>query len=148
MSFSASYTTVNVRHLAHPQDVNTVSTDALRENTGHFAVNNSAPQFAGCTAATPNAASCFPTSLTSAAFEVSLPTASNANYTVVIPGLIAVNNATGQRIVSPIAADYFRRLETQLLFCCVCNGRRRTKAIFDSQLAGSVRTPRANKSLL
>ena len=141
MSFSASYITVNARHLAHPQDVNTVNTDALRENYRRFAVNNPGVQFAGCTAATPNAASCFPTSLTSAAFGVSLPAASNANYTVVIPGLIAVNNATGQRIVSPIAADYFRRLGPNYFFVASVTGGAVTKAIFDSQLTGSVRAP-------
>ncbi len=141
MSFSASYITVNARHLAHPQDVNTVNTDALRENYRRFAVNNPAAQFAGCTAATPNAPSCFPSGLTAAAFEVSLPTASNANYTVVIPGLIAVNNATGQRIVNPIAANYFRRLGPNYFFVASVTGGAVTKAIFDSQLTGSVRTP-------
>jgi len=30
---------------------------------------------------------------------------------MVIPGLIIVNNTTGLRIVSPIAADYFRKLD-------------------------------------
>ena len=141
MSFSANYITVNARHLAHPQDVNTVNTDALRENYRRFAVNNTAPQFAGCTAATPNAPSCFPTNLTAAAFGVSLPTASNATYTVVIPGLIVVNNATGQRIVNPIAANYFRRLGPNYFFVASITGGLVSKAVFDSQLAGSVRTP-------
>ena len=139
-SFSASYITVNARHLAHPQDVNIVDTGALRENYRRFAVGNTSPQFAGCTVATPNAPSCFPASLAQAAF-ISLPTASGGNYTVVIPGLIVVNNSTGQRIVSAIAADYFRRLGPNYFFVAAVTGGAVTKAIFDSQLAGSVRAP-------
>jgi hypothetical protein len=141
MAFSASYISVQGRFLAHPQDVNTVNTSAMVENYRRFAVNNPGPQFAGCTAATPSAPSCFPTSLSSAAFGVSLPTITNANYTVVIPGLIAVNNATGQRIVSPIAADYFRKLGPNYFFISSVTNGAVTKAIFDSQLGGSVRAP-------
>ncbi|MCU0239923.1 MAG: TonB-dependent receptor, partial [Pyrinomonadaceae bacterium] len=87
-TLSASYITVNTKHLAHPQDVNNVNTTALVDNFRRFAGRN-------------------PNSLAEAAF-FSLPTASNAAFTVVVPGLIAVNNATGLRIVSPIASNYFR----------------------------------------
>lgn len=138
MVFTANFITINGRHLAHPQDVNVVNTDAMRENFRRFAVNN--PAFPGCTTATPNAPVCFPTNLSSAAF-FPMPTASNALFTVVIPGLIAVNNTTGQRIVSPIAADYFRRLGPNYFFVSSVTGGAVNKAIFDSQLAGTVRAP-------
>ena len=138
MALSANFITINGRHLAHPQDVNIVQTDLLRENFRRFAVNN--PAFPGCTTATPNAATCFPTNLSTAAF-FPMPTASNALFTVVIPGLIAVNNTTGQRIVSPIAADYFRRLGPNYFFVSAVTGGLVNKAVFDAQLAGSVRTP-------
>jgi hypothetical protein len=138
MAFSASYITVNARHLAHPQDVNIVQTDLMRENFRRFAVNN--PAFPGCTTATPTAPTCFPPNLATAAF-FPMPTTSNALFTVVIPGLVAVNNTTGQRIVSPIAADYFRRLGPNYFFVAAVTGGLVTKAIFDAQLAGSVRAP-------
>jgi hypothetical protein len=138
MSLSASYITVNARHLAHPQDVNIVQTDLLRENFRRFAVNN--PGFPGCTTATPNAPSCFPPNLSTAAF-FPMPTASNALFTVVIPGLVAVNNTTGQRFVSPIAADYFRRVGPNYFFVAAVTGGAVTKAIFDAQIAGTVRAP-------
>jgi hypothetical protein len=138
MSISASFITVQARHLAHPQDVNIVQTDQLVENFRRFAVNN--PGFPGCTTATPNAPSCFPPNLSTAAF-FPMPTTSNALFTVVIPGLIAVNNTTGQRFVSPIAADYFRRVGPNYFFIASVTGGAVTKAIFDSQLAGSVRAP-------
>lgn len=138
MSISASYITVNGRHLAHPQDVNTVNTDALRENFRRFAVNN--PAFPGCTSATPNAPTCFPSNLPTAAF-FPMPTVSNPLFTVVIPGLIAINNTTGQRIVSPIAADFFRKLGPNYFFVASVTGGLVNKAAFDAQLAGTVRAP-------
>lgn len=138
MAISANFITINGRFLAHPQDVNIVQTDLLRENFRRFAVNN--PAFAGCTTATPNAPSCFPPNLSTAAF-FPMPTASNALFTVVIPGLIAVNNTTGQRIVSPIAADFFRRLGPNYFFVASVTGGAVNKAVFDAQLAGSVRAP-------
>jgi hypothetical protein len=138
MSFSASYILVNAHHLAHPQDVNIVQTDLLRENFRRFAVNN--PAFPGCTTATPSAASCFPANLSTAAF-FPMPTTSNPLFTVVIPGLIAINNTTGQRIVSPIAADFFRRLGPNYFFVSAVTGGAVTKTIFDAQLAGTVRAP-------
>jgi hypothetical protein len=138
MSISASFITVQARHLAHPQDVNIVDTDAMRENFRRFAVNN--PAFAGCTTVTPTAASCFPPNLTTAAF-FPMPTTSNALFTVVIPGLIAVNNTTGQRFVSPIAADFFRRVGPNYFFVSAITGGLVNKATFDSQLGGTVRAP-------
>jgi hypothetical protein len=136
MSLSASYIMVNSHHLNHPQDINAPNTDALRENFRRFAVNN----IPGCTTATPNAPSCYPTSITAASF-FSVPTASNASYTVVIPGLIAVNNATGQRFVSAVAANFFRPLAPNYFFVASVTGGAVTKSIFDMQLAGTVRTP-------
>ena len=136
MSISATFITNNGRHLAHPQDVNLVNSDALRENFRRFAVNN--PAFPGCTTATPNAPSCFPPNLATAAF-FPMPTSSNPLFTVIVPGFIAVNNTTGQRIVSPIAADYFRAVGPNYFFVKALTGL--DKATFDSLLTGTVRSP-------
>ncbi len=135
---TANYITVNARHLAHPQDVNNVNTDNLRENFRRFAVNN--PAFAGCTSATPNAPSCFPPNLSTAAF-FPMPTTSNPLFTVIVPGLVAVNNTTGERFVSPIAANFFRKLGPNYFFVAGVTGGAINKATFDSLLAGTVRSP-------
>lgn len=125
-SISASYITVNARHLAHPQDVNNVNTANLIENFRRFAGRN-------------------PASLTEAAF-FSLPQTCTApavcppGYTVVVPGLIGVNGL-GQRIVSPIAANYFRKLGPNYFFISSVTNGAVNKATFDSLSAGSVRTP-------
>lgn len=138
MALSASYIMVNARHLGHPQDVNNVNTDQLRENFRRFAVNN--PGFPGCTTATPTAPVCFPSNLSTAAF-FPMPTVSNALFTVIIPGLIAVNNTTGQRFVSPIAADFFRRVGPNYFFVRAVTGGLVNKPAFDAQLVGTVRAP-------
>lgn len=140
-SISASYIMVNSHHLNHPEDINPPNTDLLRENFRRFAVNN--PNFPGCTTATPTASSCFPADINTASFfylQAGLTT-SNALFTVVIPGLIAVNNTTGQRIVNPIAANFFRPLGPNYFFPAAITGGAVTKAVFDAQLAGTVRTP-------
>ena len=134
MSISASYITVNARHLAHPQDVNNVNTTALIDNFRRFTANNPVACGPNPCPATGRA----PTSLSEAAF-FSLPTASNPLYTVVVPGFIAVNNTTGQRIVSPIAADFFRKLGPNYFFVRALTGL--NKATFDTLLAGTLRAP-------
>ena len=103
MSISATFITNNGRHLAHPQDVNIVNTAALVDNFKRFF-------------------GVAPASLTQAGF-FSLPTSNCApsatcpqGFTVIIPGILGVNNA-GQKIVSPIAADYFRKLGPELFLC-------------------------------
>ncbi|HEY2866596.1 MAG TPA: hypothetical protein VGJ02_05850, partial [Pyrinomonadaceae bacterium] len=124
MSISATFITNNGRHLAHPQDVNIVDTSALVENFRRFAGRA-------------------PTSLTEAGF-FSLPTTC-ANpalcppgWTVVVPGLIGINGL-GQKVISPIAADYFRKLGPNYFFVQALTGI--NKATFDSLIAGSLRAP-------
>ncbi len=135
MSLSVSGIMVNAHHLNHPQDINAPNTSKLRENFRRFAVG----VIPGCTAATPTAPSCYPTDIASASF-FSIPATSNAAYTVVIPRLIAVNNATGERFVSPVAANFFRPLAPNYFFASALTGGAATKAVFDAQLVGTVRT--------
>jgi hypothetical protein len=104
--------------------VNIVDTNALNENFRRFAGRN-------------------PRNLTEAAF-FSLPTACDATHpcppgwTIVVPGFIGINGL-GQKVVSPIAADYFRKLGPNYFFVQALTGL--NKATFDSLLAGSLRAP-------
>ncbi len=132
---SASFITVNARHLAHPQDVNLVQSSLMVDNFRRFTANNPVACGGPCPA-TGRA----PTNLAEAGF-FSLPTTSSALYTVVIQGLIVVNNTTGLKIVSPIAADYFRKLGPNYFFVASVTGGAVNKATFDSLLAGSLRSP-------
>lgn len=124
MSISASYITVNAKHLGHPQDVNSVNYPAMIENFRRFAGRN-------------------PTSLTEAAF-FSLPTTCAApavcppGYTVVIPGFVGINGL-GQKVVNPIASNFFRKIGPNYFFVRALTGL--DKTAWDSLLAGSTRTP-------
>jgi hypothetical protein len=134
MSISGGYIMVNAKHLGHPQDVNNVNSQNLVDNFRRFTANN--PVACGAVACGPNGRA--PTSLSEAAF-FSMPTASSALYTVIVPGFIAVNNTTGQRIVSPIAANFFRKLGPNYFFVQALTGL--NKATFDTLLAGTLRAP-------
>ncbi|MFT3744077.1 MAG: TonB-dependent receptor [Pyrinomonadaceae bacterium] len=136
MSLSASYIAVNAKHLGHPQDVNPVNLTSLVDNFRRFTANQ--PAGAACGAVACPSTGRAPTSLSEAAF-FSLPTTSSALFTVVVPGFIAVNNSTGQRIVSPIAADFFRKLGPNYFFVQALTGL--SKTTFDSLLAGTLRAP-------
>ena len=136
MSISASYITVNARHLAHPQDVNNVNQQSLVDNFRRYTANQ--PAGGACGPVACGSTGRAPTNLSEAAF-FSLPTVSNALYTVVVPGFVAVNNTTGLRFVSPIAADFFRKLGPNYFFVRALTGL--NKATFDSLIAGSLRAP-------
>ena len=126
MVFTVNAITINGRHLAHPQDVNTVNSTALVDNFRRFF-------------------GIAPANLSQAGF-FSLPTSNCApsaacplGFTVIIPGLVGVNGA-GQKIVSPIAANYFRKLGPNYFFVASATGGAVNKATFDAAIAGSLRT--------
>lgn len=145
MALSASYITVNARHLAHPQDVNTVRLDRL---TGNF------QRFFGFA----------PTSFAQAAFGITIPTTPAAGLTacaqspngcftnavgrqfaVIIPGMIVAPVVGGlpdvnNKVVNPIMANYFRKLGPNYFFIASASGGLVSKAVFDSQLGGSLAT--------
>lgn len=145
MSVSANYITVQARHLAHPQDVNTVRTDRL---VGNF------QRFFGFG----------PSSLSAAAFGITIPTtaagglgacpqspngcftnAVGRQFAVIIPGMIVAPITGGlpdvtQKVVNPVMANYFRTLGPNYFFIASASGGLVSKALFDSQLGGSLAT--------
>lgn len=146
MALSAQYVTVNARHLAHPQDVNTVRSDRLVGNFNRFFGFN-------------------PTSLSQAAFGISIPSvgtvftggcaatpygcftnAAGRQFLIIIPGMIGALVTGGvpdlnNKVVNPIMANYFRTLGPNYFFIASASGGLVSKALFDSQLAGSLATP-------
>lgn len=142
MSISASYIMVNAKHLGHPSDYNPVDQGALVENFRRF--------FGGP-----------PPSLSAAAFGINIPSAANdprvvacpgnvpaplcftnlgATWAALIPGFIAAPVANlNSRVISPIAANYFRRLGPNYFFVRALTGL--SKEVFDTQLPGTLRSP-------
>ena len=121
LSVKASYIFVGAHNLPHPTDLNAPQTNLQIQNFQRFAGR-------------------LPTSQQEA-IAFSVPTASSAAYTVVIPGIIAVNNATGLRFVSPAVANFFRPNAPNYFLAQALTGGAVTKAVLDSQLVGSLRTP-------
>ncbi|MBV9215431.1 MAG: carboxypeptidase regulatory-like domain-containing protein [Acidobacteria bacterium] len=147
MAVSGSFILVNAKHLAHPQDVNIVRTDRLVGNFNRFFGFN-------------------PTSLSQAAFGISIPTSVAAGLTacpqspngcftnavgrtfaVIIPGMIVAPYVgpggapdLNNKVVNPIMANYFRTLGPNYFFIASASGGLVSKAIFDSQLGGSLAT--------
>jgi hypothetical protein len=138
LSLSASWIYVGAHHLPHPQDVNSTRVDLLLENFRRFSANN--PVL--CPAPNPCPNGRAPLSYAEATF-FPMPTATSALYTVVIPGMIAVNNTSGQRIISPVIANYFRPSAPNYFFAQANSGGAVTPAVLNAQLVGTVRTPGA-----
>ncbi|MEJ7576495.1 MAG: TonB-dependent receptor [Pyrinomonadaceae bacterium] len=124
MSFSANYVFVGAHHLPHPRDVNASRTDLLVENFRRFAGRA-------------------PSSFGEAALFFSNPLLSTPNpaFTLRIPGIVAVNNATGAVIVNPLAANFFRPSAPNYFFAQSVTGGVVTPAVLNAALAGSLRTP-------
>src|SRR5205814_2577276 len=138
---SASYLFVGAHHLPHPEDVNAPGTDFLAESFRRFAVGN--PGICGTDAAC-LANGRLPTSFGEAAL-FPIPTASNALFTVLVPGLVAVNNITHLGVISPLAANFFRPSAPNYFFVQSVTGGAVTPATLNAILASAntLRTPGA-----
>lgn len=64
-----------------------------------------------------------------------------ANWVNVIPGIISVNTTTGQRVIAPAVANFFRPNAPNYFLAQSLSNGAVTKAVLDSQLAGTLRTP-------
>jgi hypothetical protein len=127
MSLQVSYIFVGAHNLPHPTDLNSPQTNLQIENYRRF------------TATAVNPQGTLPANQT-AAISFSLPTTSNAQYTVVIPGIIVVNNATGLRVISPAVANFFRPNAPNYFLAQALTGGAVTPGVLNSQLAGTLRT--------
>jgi len=127
MSLSASYLFVGAHHLPHPLDVNAPRTDLQIQNFQRF--------FGGALPAN-----------TTAAVAFSIPTtapgsAAGVGCAVVIPGMVA--QCPGGRVVAPAIANFFRPNAPNYFLAQALSGGAVTKAVLDSQLTGSLRSPGA-----
>lgn len=124
LAISASYLYTRARHLPRPTDLNTPNTALQIEN------------YRRCYGSNPTT--------TQAALTVN-PAACTApgTWVNVIPGMISVNTANGQRVIAPAVANFFRPNAPNYFLANSLSGGAVTKAVLDSQLAGTLRTPGA-----
>ena len=117
MSLSVGYIGVFAHHLPHPTDLNTPDTGLQIENFRRFAGRDPIN--------------------TQEAVAFSVPTVSNAAFTVVIPGMVAVNNMTGLGFVAPAVANFFRPNAPNYFLASALSGGLVSKAALDAALAGA-----------
>jgi hypothetical protein len=123
MALSASYIFVGAHHLPHPTDLNTPDTSLQIQNYvrcfGTLPTNTQA-------VSTVNPSAC------------SIP---GHTFVNVIPNMISVDTTTGQRVIAPAIANFFRPNSPNYFLAQALSGGLVTKAVLDSQLAGTLRTP-------
>jgi hypothetical protein len=124
MAFSASYIFVGAHHLPHPTDLNTPNTNLQIQNFQRF--------FGGALPASTQQAVAFSIATTAPG------SATGVGCFVVIPGMVA-QCPTG-RVVAPAIANFFRPNAPNYFLAQALSGGAVTKAVLDSQLAGSLRT--------
>lgn len=129
MSISVGYIYVGAHHLPHPTDLNPPRTDLQIQNFARFAGRN-------------------PNSTTEAVGFINIATTApgttfvnsyGITCGVVLPGIIA-QCPTG-RVISPAIANFFRPNAPNYFLAQSVSGGLVTKAVLDSQLAGTLRTP-------
>lgn len=129
MALSVSYLFVGAKHLPRPTDLNQPQTELQIQNFQRFAGRD-------------------PRNPTEAIANISIATtAPGTTFTnpfgvtcgVVIPGIIA-QCPTG-RVISPAVANFFRPNAPNYFLAQTVSGGLVTKAVLDSQLAGTLRTP-------
>ncbi|MEJ7618572.1 MAG: TonB-dependent receptor, partial [Pyrinomonadaceae bacterium] len=135
MSLSGSYIFVGAHHLPLPVDVNEVRQDLLVQNYQRYAGTARTP--AGFTDAVLAASGLFPTTAPGTTFTN--PFNAAETFAVVLPGFI-VQGPRG-RVISPFAANFFRPSGANYFLVQANTGL--TPTVFNSLLAGTLRTPTA-----
>ncbi len=128
-AISASYLYVGAHHLPRPTDLNPQNTALLVQNFQRFAgilPTNSDLALGGI-------------SIAATAPGTTFTNAFGVTCGVVIPGIIA-QCPTG-RVIVPAVANFFRTNAPNYLLATALTGGAVTKAVLDSQLAGTLRTP-------
>jgi len=125
MSLSANYLYVGAHHLPHPTDSNTPQTDLQIQNFQRF--------FGGALPQTTTQAVAFSIPSTAPG------TAAGVGCFVVIPGMVA--QCPNGRVVAPAIANFFRPNAPNYFLASALSGGAVSKAVLDSQLVGSLRTP-------
>lgn len=126
ISLSVGYIFVGARHLPHPTDLNTPNTALQIQNYRR----------------------CFGTDpLTTQDVSTVNPAACTAagTWVNIIPGVISINTATGQGVIAPAIANFFRPNAPNYFLASALSGGAVTKAVLDGALAASntLRTPGA-----
>ncbi len=137
MSLSVSYIHVGARHLPHPTDLNSPDTSLQIANFRRYANRLPLTQTEAVGGITIPSG----TSTTGLTIVPGTPFVNNFGVTcaVVVPGIIA--QCPNGRVINPAIANFFRPNAPNYFLAFAASGGLVTKAVLDSQLAGTLRTP-------
>lgn len=154
MAISASYLYVGAHHLPRPTDLNSPNTSLQIQNFNRYTGRNPTSTTEAITLSIPSSVATglgacpagVPAGLT--CFTLATPTGANPypnagqTFVAIVPGMVAapVTNLNN-RIVSPAVANFFRPNAPNYFLAQALSGGALNKALLDSALAGSLRTP-------
>ena len=121
MSLGVSYIYVGARHLPHPTDLNAPNTALQIQN------------YVRCFGTLPTT--------TQAVATVNPATCTNGTFANVVTGVISQNVNTGERVIAPAIANFFRPNGPNYFLAYALSGGLLTKPVLDSLLPGTLRTP-------
>src|SRR5437588_1148681 len=140
MSISAGYLFVGAHHLPHPLDVNAPRTDLQIQNFQRYAnrlpTTTTEALLVGGTCPGPT---CFFPSNIAAGATFTNPLLPGDTLVNIVPGMIVLSPTRG-RIISPAIANFFRPNAPNYFLATAASGGLVSKAVLDSQLAGTLRT--------
>jgi hypothetical protein len=141
MSISASWLFVGAHHLPHPLDINAPRTELQVQNFARYAnrLPTNTTEVALVSGTCPGPTCFFPTNLPAGATFAN-PLLPGDVLVNIIPGMIVLSPTRG-RIISPAIANFFRPNAPNYFLATAASGGLVTKAVLDSQLAGTLRTP-------
>jgi hypothetical protein len=135
MALSLSYIFVGAHNLPRPNDINAPRTDLQIQNFQRFANRLPTNTQEVATLAPPGGTGIPTTVAPGGAFTNGY----GVTCAVVIPGMVA--QCPNGRVVAPAIANFFRPNAPNYFLAQALSGGTVTKAVLDSQLAGSLRTP-------
>jgi Carboxypeptidase regulatory-like domain/TonB dependent receptor len=141
MSLTASWLFVGAHHLPHPLDINAPRTELQVQNFARYAnrLPTNTTEVALVSGACPGPTCFFPTNLPAGATFAN-PLLPGDVLVNIVPGMIVLSPTRG-RIISPAIANFFRPNAPNYFLATAASGGLVTKAVLDSQLAGTLRTP-------
>lgn len=138
-TFSISYQFVGVHNLPHPTDLNPQNVGLIIENFRRFAGRAPLNSTEALGFSIPTTGTACPGGVPLLCYTNSF---TNTTYAIIIPGMItAPLTNLGSRVVAPAVANFFRTNAPNYFLAQALSGGAVTKAVLDSQLVGSLRTP-------
>lgn len=129
ISISAGYLMVGAHHLNRPIDINAPDLNLIAQNYQRF--------FGAAPASTSDAEGfSIPVTAPGGTF-----TNGGSTWVTMVPGILVVNAANGQKVINPAAANFFRPSAPNYFLVQGLTGGAVTPAVLDSLLSGSLRTP-------